>query len=44
LFHSGLVLKHSTGKVKEEVELIEEVKYLLNFLKGSKRGISRGSK
>jgi len=44
LFHSGLVLKHSTGKVKEEAELIEEVKYLLNFLKGSKRGISRGSK
>lgn len=43
LFHSGLVLKHSIGKVKEEVELIEEVKYLLNFLKGSERGISRGS-
>ena len=44
LFHSGLVLKHSIGKVKEEVELIEEVKYLLNFLKGSERGISRGSR
>ncbi|MCX5692235.1 MAG: acyl-ACP--UDP-N-acetylglucosamine O-acyltransferase [Candidatus Omnitrophica bacterium] len=44
LFHSGLVLKNSIGKVKKEVELIEEVKYLLNFLKGSERGISRGSR
>ena len=44
LFHSGLVLKNSIGKVKKEVELIEEVKYLLNFLKSSERGISRGSR
>jgi UDP-N-acetylglucosamine acyltransferase len=44
LFHSRLVLKNSIGKVKEEVELIEEVKYLLDFLKGSERGISRGSR
>jgi UDP-N-acetylglucosamine acyltransferase len=44
LFHSGLVLKNSIRKVKKEVELIEEVKYLLNFLKDSERGISRGSR
>ncbi|MDP2980818.1 MAG: acyl-ACP--UDP-N-acetylglucosamine O-acyltransferase, partial [Candidatus Omnitrophota bacterium] len=44
LFHSGLVLKNSIGKVKKEVELIEEVEYLLNFLKGSERGICRGSR
>jgi len=44
LFHSGLVLKNSIGKVKKEVELIEEVTYLLNFVKGSERGISRGSR
>jgi UDP-N-acetylglucosamine acyltransferase len=44
LFHSGLVLKNSIGKVQKEVELIEEVKYLLNFLKGSERGIARGSR
>ena len=30
--------------VEKEVELIEEVKYLLNFLKSSERGISRGSR
>jgi len=42
LFHSGLILKHSVEKVKKEVELIEEVKYLLNFLKDSERGISKG--
>lgn len=44
LFHSGLVLKHSIEKVQEEVELIDEVKYLLDFLRSSERGISRGSK
>jgi len=44
LFHSGLILKNSVERVKKEVELMEEVKYLLDFLKCSERGISRGSR
>ncbi|MFA5388721.1 MAG: acyl-ACP--UDP-N-acetylglucosamine O-acyltransferase [Candidatus Omnitrophota bacterium] len=44
LFHSGLVLKHGIEKAAKEVEPIEEVRYLLDFLKHSERGISRGSK
>jgi UDP-N-acetylglucosamine acyltransferase len=44
LFHSGLVLKNSIKKVKKEVELIEEVRYLLDFLQCSERGISKSSR
>jgi len=44
LFHSGLALKNSIKKVKKEIELVEEVEYLLDFLKGSERGICRGSR
>jgi len=44
LFHSGLILKHGIEKVKEELGGAEEVGYLLNFLKNSERGISRGGK
>jgi UDP-N-acetylglucosamine acyltransferase len=44
LFHSGLTVKHGIEKVKKEVELIEEVKYLINFLKNSERGISKGAR
>ncbi|OIO33537.1 MAG: acyl-[acyl-carrier-protein]--UDP-N-acetylglucosamine O-acyltransferase [Candidatus Omnitrophica bacterium CG1_02_40_15] len=44
LFHSGLALKNSIKKVKKEIKLVEEVKYLLDFLKSSERGICRGSK
>mgnify|MGYP003395103812 FL=1 len=44
LFHSGLVLKNSIKKVKKEIELVEEVEYLLNFLENSERGICRGGK
>jgi len=43
LFHSGLVLKNGIKKVEKEIEPIEEVKYLLNFLRNSERGICRGS-
>ncbi len=42
LFHSGFALKNGIEKVKKEVGLIEEVLYLLNFLKNSERGICRG--
>lgn len=44
LFHSGLILKHGMKKVEKDVELIEEVRYLINFLKGTERGVSKGSK
>jgi UDP-N-acetylglucosamine acyltransferase len=44
LFHSGLALKNSIEKVKKEIAPVEEVTYLLNFLKDSERGICRGGK
>lgn len=44
LFHSGLALKNGIAKVKKEITSIEEVEYLLNFLKDSERGICRGGK
>ena len=44
LFHSKLVLKNGIEKVKKEIASIEEVEYLLNFLKDSERGICRGGK
>jgi len=44
LFHSGLALKNGIAKVKKEIASIEEVEYLLNFLKDSERGICRGGK
>lgn len=44
LFHSRLALKNGIEKVKKETASIEEVEYLLNFLKDSERGICRGGK
>jgi len=44
LFHSKLALKNAVAKVKKEIPSIEEVEYLLNFLKDSERGICRGGK
>ncbi len=44
LFHSKLALKNGIEKVKKEITSIEEVEYLINFLKGSERGICRGGK
>ena len=44
LFHSRLILKNGIEKVKKTIEPIEEVKYLLDFLKNSERGICRGGK
>ena len=42
LFHSGLSFKTGIEKVKEEVNVFEEVKYLLAFVKNSERGVCRG--
>lgn len=44
LFHSKLILKNSVTRVKKEIKPIEEVEYLLNFLKNSERGVCRGGK
>jgi len=41
LFNSGLSVKHALEKVEKEVELCDEVRYLINFVKNSSRGISR---
>ena len=41
---SRMTLKNGIEKVREEIAALEEVEYLLNFLKGSERGICRGSK
>ena len=42
LFYSGLSLKNAIEKVKEEAGHFEEVQYLLDFIKSSKRGACRG--
>jgi len=44
LFHSGLILRHGVEKVKKDVASIDEIEYLLDFLKNSERGISRGAR
>lgn len=41
LFNSGLSLKHALEKLEHEMELTDELTYLINFIKNSQRGISR---
>ncbi|NQT75685.1 MAG: acyl-ACP--UDP-N-acetylglucosamine O-acyltransferase [Candidatus Omnitrophica bacterium] len=43
LFNSGLTFKNAAEKIKEGVEGCEEVDYLLDFIKNSKRGVCRGA-
>ena len=43
LFYSGLIFKSAAEKVREEVGDIREVKYLLDFIKESKRGVCKGA-
>jgi len=43
LFNSGLTFKNAAEKIREEVEGCEEVDYLLDFIKNSKRGVCRGA-
>ena len=40
LFNSGLTLNHALERAEEELELCDEVAYLLNFVKNTKRGIT----
>jgi len=41
LFRSHLALHKAMGRVEKEVEELPEVRHLLEFLKGSKRGVCR---
>jgi len=43
LFNSGLTFKNAAEKIREEVEGCEEVDYILDFIKNSKRGVCRGA-
>ncbi len=43
LFYSGLIFKSARDKVREEVGGAGEVKYLLDFIKESKRGVCKGA-
>jgi UDP-N-acetylglucosamine acyltransferase len=42
LFHSSLLLKNAVNKIYSEVEMSDEVEYLLNFVKNSERGMCGG--
>lgn len=41
LFNSGLSVRHALEKIEKELQLTDEALYLVNFIKGSQRGISR---
>ncbi|MDD4900460.1 MAG: acyl-ACP--UDP-N-acetylglucosamine O-acyltransferase, partial [Candidatus Omnitrophica bacterium] len=41
LFNSGLSTKHAVEKIEKEIKSSGEVTYLVNFVKGSQRGLSR---
>jgi UDP-N-acetylglucosamine acyltransferase len=41
IFNSGLSAKHALEKVEKEIELTEEVMYLVDFVKSSERGLTR---
>lgn len=40
-FNSGLSVKHALEKVEKEIDKTEEIKYLINFVKSSERGLTR---
>ena len=44
LFYSGLTIRNAIVSAEKEVEHFEEVEYLLNFLRASKRGVCKGGK
>ncbi|MBU1888071.1 MAG: acyl-ACP--UDP-N-acetylglucosamine O-acyltransferase [Candidatus Omnitrophica bacterium] len=43
VFYSGLTLKNSIENVKDSIDGFDEVAYLVDFLKTSKRGVCRGA-
>jgi UDP-N-acetylglucosamine acyltransferase len=42
LFHSGLLREDALAKVEADYGSIAEVKYLIDYIRSSKRGIHRG--
>jgi UDP-N-acetylglucosamine acyltransferase len=44
LFYSGTTFKSAIDKIGKDVRDIEEVRYLLDFIRNSKRGIARGAR
>jgi len=44
LFYSGLLSKNAVEKVRKDIKGFEEVDYILDFIKNSKRGVCRGGK
>ncbi|MFH1397570.1 MAG: acyl-ACP--UDP-N-acetylglucosamine O-acyltransferase [Candidatus Omnitrophota bacterium] len=41
LFNSGITVKHALEKVEKEIKVNNEVRYLIDFIKKSSRGIAR---
>lgn len=41
IFNSGLTIKHSLERIENEAEASNEVRYLIDFIKKSSRGVSR---
>ena len=41
IFNSGLSVKHALERVEKEIEKTDEIKYLINFVKSSERGLTR---
>jgi len=41
LFAEGLLISNAVKKVEKEIELIDEIKHLLDFIKSSDRGMAR---
>ncbi len=41
IFNSGLSAHHAAEKAEKEIEKTEEIKYLIDFIKSSKRGLAR---
>jgi UDP-N-acetylglucosamine acyltransferase len=44
IFNSGLTAKHALERVEKEIEITEEVTYLIDFVRSSERGLARSCK
>lgn len=42
IFNSGLSIKHAIREIEIKTKSIQEVRYLIDFIKNSKRGVCRG--
>ena len=41
LFRSGMNTSQALGKIEEEIPLLDEIQYLINFIRASDRGICK---